>query len=213
MIQLLQWLQCFSSLGEDQESLSNTLIQLQRLTPQQIIHSVKNYRAEVGEKSLPKAHMKFLTQLQKGHETLMIRPTTPAVHTTPSTNGNGTSLSPSSSAKQQPQPATQDPAAPAPASPRIDQSPDPGGTPIDFGPGIDKNKLTLDQSHMLEFSLPQQRDMLISYGTGVDREKGRKYIPTVPTEVLARFNLNEQGPKSVSGERRGSVGTVARQWR
>ena len=213
VIQLLQWLQCFSSLGEDQESLSNTLIQLQRLSPQQIIHSVKNYRAEVGEKSLPKAHMKFLTQLQKGHETLMTRPTTPAVRATPSTNGNGTSLSPSSSAKQQTQIAAQDPASPAPASPRVDQSPDPGGTPIDFGPGIDKNKLTLDQSHMLEFSLPQQRDMLISYGTGVNREKGRKYIPTVPTEVLARFNLNEQGPKSVSGDRRGSVGTVARQWR
>merc|ERR1711939_707178 len=79
VIQLLQWLQCFSSLGDDHESLVGTLVQLQRLTPTQLIHAVKNYRAEVGEKSLPKAHMKFLTQLQKGEQSLIKRPLTPQV--------------------------------------------------------------------------------------------------------------------------------------
>ena len=42
-----------------------------------LINAVKNYRAEVGEKSLPKAHMKFLVRLQKGEEAIVKRPVTP----------------------------------------------------------------------------------------------------------------------------------------
>src|SRR5271156_1072321 len=76
-IQLLQWLQCFTSLGEDHDSLVGTLIQLQRLSPTQLIHAVKNYRPEVGEKNLAKAHMRFLEQLRKGQESLIRRPLTP----------------------------------------------------------------------------------------------------------------------------------------
>merc|ERR1712098_810300 len=66
VIQLLQWLQCFSSLGSDDlEALVGTLQQLTRLTPQQLIHAVKHYRPEVGEKGLPKSAMKYLINLQK----------------------------------------------------------------------------------------------------------------------------------------------------
>ncbi|RMZ77919.1 hypothetical protein DV738_g4107, partial [Chaetothyriales sp. CBS 135597] len=65
VIQLLQWLQCFTSLGEDHESLINTLTQLQKLTPAMLIRAVKSYRAEVGEKSLPKQHMKTPTKTQQ----------------------------------------------------------------------------------------------------------------------------------------------------
>ncbi len=45
---------------------------------------------------------------------------------------------------------------------------------------------------MPPFSLPTSTDMLITYGAGIggtNRERARKYIPTVPTEVLARLNL------------------------
>jgi len=91
VIQLLQWLQCFTSLGEDHESLVGTLTQLQRLSPTQLIHAVKNYRPEVGEKGLPKVHMKFLVQLQKGQETLIRRPLTPLpADLTPSASGAAT---------------------------------------------------------------------------------------------------------------------------
>lgn len=191
VIQLLQWLQCFSSLAEDHESLINTLLQLQRLTPQQLVHSVKNYRAEVGEKSLPKAHMKFLNQLQKGSETLIRRPLTPIPDSgTATPTANGSTLSPKVPTRE---------GAQSPVSPQREQGPDPGGT-IELGPGVDKNKLTVDQSYMLEFVLPQQQDMLMTYGPGFsgDGERARKYIPTVPTEVLAKLALD--GPKKVERE-------------
>ena len=90
LVQLLQWLQCFTSTKEDHASLLEPLMQMQRLTPMQLIHAVKNYRFEVGEKGLAKAHMKFLQQLQKGSETLIRRPVTPVRDTdTPNTPVKG----------------------------------------------------------------------------------------------------------------------------
>ncbi|PHH71376.1 hypothetical protein CDD80_5317 [Ophiocordyceps camponoti-rufipedis] len=65
-IQLLQWLQCFSSLGpDDLEALVGTLQQLKRLTPQQLMHAATHYRPEVGEKGLPKSALKYLMAIQK----------------------------------------------------------------------------------------------------------------------------------------------------
>jgi hypothetical protein len=203
VIQLLQWLQCFSSLGEDHESLVGTLFQLQRLTPTQLIHAVKNYRAEVGEKSLPKAHMKFLTQLQRGEQSLIKRPLTPAVDTPESgtatpTKRNGT-----------PTPASKEPSTPQrPTAPSI-------SSPVeqDTDPPMKRNALTLDQSLMLPFSLPTSTDMLISYGAGIggtNREQARKYIPTVPTEVLSKLNLD--GDSIRRKESISTIGTTAQGW-
>jgi hypothetical protein len=55
----------------------------------------------------------------------------------------------------------------------------------------DSESLLLDPSVTLPFSLPTSTDMLISYGAGfggMNRERERKYIPTVPTEFLAKFD-------------------------
>ncbi|ETI25491.1 hypothetical protein G647_02264 [Cladophialophora carrionii CBS 160.54] len=204
IIQLLQWLQCFSSLGEDHESLVGTLVQLQRLTPTQLIHAVKNYRAEVGEKSLPKAHMKFLTQLQRGEQSLIKRPLTPAIDapesgTATPAKRNGT-----------PVPANKDPSTPQrPSAP-------PTSSPIeqDTDPPMKRNALTLDQSLMLPFSLPTSTDMLISYGAGIggtNREQARKYVPTVPTEVLSKLNLD--GDSIRRKESMSTIGTTVQSWR
>jgi DIL domain len=205
VIQLLQWLQCFTSLGEDHESLVGTLTQLQRLSPTQLIHAVKNYRPEVGEKGLPKAHMKFLVQLQKGQETLIRRPLTPApADVTPSAsrtatpitakidtapapqqNGTGTSQTPTSTTTT---PSKNHHAPPAPSIPPALQP--------DLDPPTNKNQITIDPSLMLPFSLPTSTDMLITYGAGIggtNRERARKYIPTVPTEVLSKLNLDGAG--------------------
>lgn len=205
VIQLLQWLQCFSSLGDDHESLVGTLVQLQRLTPTQLIHAVKDYRAEVGEKSLPKAHMKFLVQLQRGEQSLIKRPLTPMVDTpepgmaTP-TRQNGAPVTVDKS------PVTpQDAAAPSTSSP-VEQ---------DTDPPLNRNALTLDQSLMLPFSLPTSTDMLITYGAGiggVNRERARKYIPTVPTEVLSKLNLDGEGVRRRGGSI-GTIGTTGQGWR
>lgn len=52
---------------------------------------------------------------------------------------------------------------------------------------------------MLPFSLPTTSDMLITFGAGIggrDRERARKYVPTVPTEVLEGLRV---GGVSVGG--------------
>jgi len=52
--------------------------------------------------------------------------------------------------------------------------------------------LLLDPSLMLPFSLPTSTDMLISYGAGfggTDRERARKYTPSVPPEFLAKLDV------------------------
>jgi hypothetical protein len=53
--------------------------------------------------------------------------------------------------------------------------------------------LLLDPALMLPFSLPTSTDMLVSYGAGfggLNRERERKYIPTVPPEFLAKLDLS-----------------------
>jgi DIL domain len=230
VIQLLQWLQCFTSLGEDHESLVGTLTQLQRLSPTQLIHAVKNYRPEVGEKGLPKVHMKFLVQLQKGQETLIRRPLTPVrVDLTPSASGAATpvpnTLETTSAPKQNgtdtptyiqtPTSATSALSpnqTPTPSAPSITQPSESDSYPLG-----NKNQITIDPSLMLPFSLPTSTDMLITYGAGIggtNRERARKYIPTVPTEVLSKLNLDSGDEQSFGRKASsGTVGTTAQGWR
>lgn len=185
IIQLLQWLQCFSSLGADDfEALIGTLQQLKRLTPQQLIHAAQHYRPEVGEKGLPKSAMKYLVNLQKeaalrkersrasspgsksnrnSVASIKTCPTTPIRKT----DGNVTASSPDTPKPQPGSPEEEDEDAPA--------------------------NLLLDPALMLSFSLPTSTDMLVSYGAGfggVNRERERKYIPTVPPEFLAKLDIN-----------------------
>ncbi len=54
---------------------------------------------------------------------------------------------------------------------------------------------------MLPFTLPSVTDMLVSYGAGfggLNRERERKYIPTVPPEFLAKL-------EAASGSRKGPM--------
>jgi hypothetical protein len=192
VIQLLQWLQCFSSLGaDDLEALVGTMQQLRALTPQQLIHAATHYRPEVGEKGLPKSAMKYLLTIQK--ETALRRernrnstlgspkgkqlaqlpggdsgvPATPTKNNAPS-NGNGVDT-----------PSSQPPATPKPNEEEED----------DDAPA----NLLLDPALMLPFTLPSVTDMLVSYGAGfggVNRERERKYIPTVPPEFLDKLETS-----------------------
>lgn len=184
LVQLLQWLQCFSSLGEDRESLDGTLEQLTRLSYQQLLHAAKYYRPEVGEKGLTKSASKHIMQLQKAaierraarakspnpqQRHLNSTPTTPIRPT--SQNATSTSPAPSRLSEEEAQ----------------DDLPD---------------ELLLDPSYMLPFSLPTSTDMLISYGAGfggVNRERERKYIPTVPPEFMAKLDLNGGNSKNGGG--------------
>jgi hypothetical protein len=185
LIQLLQWLQCFSSLGEDLESLVGTIQQLTRLSPQQLLHTAKYYRPEVGEKGLPKSASKYITHLQQAAaERKAARARSPNPPHKPSDSVPTTPVRPTSEA------------APMP-------SPEPPHASEDEERDEPPNELLLDPSYMLPFLLPTSTDMLISYGAGfggVNRERERKYIPTVPPEFMAKLDLSGGSKNGLSYE-------------
>lgn len=197
VIQLLQWLQVLSSLGaDDLEALVGTLQQLKALSPQQLIHAAMHYRSEVGEKGLPKSAMKYLTALQamrkeRKRESQMsqLSVTSPIKER----GGDGSISTPVT-----------------PISRSINGSPwasTPGGaTTSSEGPGGGEDgedddedapaNLLLDPAFMLPFTLPSMTDMLVSYGAGfggVNRERERKYIPSIPPEFLDKFEAANSG--------------------
>lgn len=186
VIQLLQWLQCFSSLGEDPEALEKTLDQLARLTPQQLLHAANNYRCEVGEKGLSKATKKRLVgkqaeakarraRLHQEHIRQSITPT-PKLAPSPPTPPQTPNGAEKKSSNASPLPAVET----AYTVEAEDEDDDP-------------EQLLMDPAHMLNFQLPTTVDMRISYGAGyggVNRERERKYIPAIAPEFLAKLDLN-----------------------
>lgn len=197
VIQLLQWLQCFSSLGDDHESLVTTLLQLQQLTPLQLLHAVKSYRPEVGEKGLTKQAMKFLLELQRDPEKLYREQ-----QKIQDENAKAAAGPASAAAEDRPKTPTKDQPSETPATP--DPAISPGSVAASSRPTSmmaaakedrpGKENVFLDPTLFLPFSLPTSTDMLISYGAGLggtNRERARKYIPTVPPEVLSRFNPDD----------------------
>ncbi|KAI0999942.1 hypothetical protein K3495_g8256 [Podosphaera aphanis] len=179
LIQLLQWLQCFSSLGQDElDALIGTLQQLTRLTPQQLIHVVKHYRPEVGEKGLPKSAMKYLVNQQNEWQLRKEK-----LKSDRRSNVTQTIHSKINQSKQVPQTESN----------RLHSSATNYGNNISEEEDDVPEGLFLDPALMLPFSLPTSTDMLVSYGAGfggVNRERERKYIPTVPPEFLAKLDTN-----------------------
>ncbi|KAI6844573.1 hypothetical protein KC340_g16411 [Hortaea werneckii] len=160
VVQLLQWLQCFSSIGEDQEAMATTLQQLPALSVKQLLHAVKYYRAEVGEKTLNKAALKYVQEEKTRQKALPPLPSEGA-----SSNGKASS---------------QQPSAPYPDE---DETPDSN---------------LLNPAVLLPFQLPTSTDMLVSYGAGfggMNKERERQYIPSVPPEFLAK--LEPEGRPSI----------------
>ena len=187
VIQLLQWLQCFSSLDystDSQDSLELTLKQLTRLTPHQLLHSTRHYRYEKEEKTLPKVARKRLIALQ----------------TESQRRWEQTRQDHERAAKQQ----SQIPSSPQNGSSSMEKA---GGHALSEPPLADESngslqpeddeppseRLLMDPAHMLQFSLPTTVDMRLSYGAGyggVNRERERMYIPTVPPEFLAKLDVS-----------------------
>ncbi|PHH73953.1 hypothetical protein CDD82_5178 [Ophiocordyceps australis] len=189
-IQLLQWLQCFSSLApDDLEALVATLQQLKRLTPQQLIHAATHYRPEVGEKGLPKSAMKYLLAVQKEaalkRERRRSRAPSPLSRTTgqeSKADGKEQESGGGSDSTEAPAQA-EGPIEPEQKHPQEQQGEE------DEAP----EHLLMDPALMLPFTLPSVTDMLVSYGAGfggLNRERERKYIPTVPAEFLEKLEVS-----------------------
>lgn len=179
VVQLLQWLQCFSSLGEDFEALKSTLQQLPRLTPEQLLHATKNYRPEVGEKGLAKENYKYLvglnTELMEKRQRRISRPTAPP-------NNNVATSSPTQPPKTQTSVGAIDAATTTiTEDDREDDMPE---------------NLLFDPALMLPFSLPTSTDMLVTFGAGIggmNRERERKYWPSVPPEFMNKLDFASNG--------------------
>lgn len=190
VIQLLQWLQCFSSLdADDLEALVGTLQQLKRLSPQQLMHTANHYRPEVGEKGLPKSAMKYLVAIQKEATLKRDRRRSGMVTPLPKSGQDSSPVTPVKSRSNVNGLETPG-SVPGSGSPQQDDYSDDDDAP---------EHLLLDPALMLPFTLPSVTDMLVSYGAGfggMNRERERKYIPTVPPEFLEKLEVTgaRKGP-------------------
>ena len=189
--QLLQWLQCFSMLGDKPdslESLENTLKQFTRLSPQQLLHSSSNYRYEKEEKTLPKMARKRLMEIQlenKKRSEKVRRDRDSMSHT----------VNPASAPPKTPPQKHQTDAPPLSASSVNHNGGFDGAHQADEDEHV-SDSLLMDPAHMLQFHLPTTVDMRISYSAGyggLNRERERKYIPTVPQEFLTKLDISSGG--------------------
>ncbi len=193
VIQMLQWLQCFSSLGaDDLEALVGTLQQLRALSPQQLIHAAQHYRPEVGEKGLPKSAMKYLAAIQK--ETILRRENKQrAAAASPKPKGGGSDSAPATPSKK------------------------PNGNGLEsFSRRPARHALAVTGKKRKRrmrrlrtccsiprscFRSPYPARQICWLVTeqafgGVNRERERKYIPTVPPEFLEKLETSgaKKGP-------------------
>ena len=202
VVQLLQWLQCFSSLGDEPASLENTLKQLTRLTPQQLLHSSSLYRCEVGEKALPKKAQKYLSSLQVEAKKRREKARQDRhVNSKRSDRPVPSSITPPQTPKKDGGHPSHDPSSPSPSP--AEKSEASNGVPQLEEEDLASDSLLMDPAHMLQFSLPTTVDLRISYGAGyggLNTERERKYIPTVPQEFLSKFDLDPKGSSSSGKE-------------
>ncbi|KAK5712027.1 Allantoicase [Elasticomyces elasticus] len=166
VVQLLQWLQCFSSLGEDRDAMATTLQQLPGLSAKQLLHAVKHYRAEVGEKTLNKAATKYIQEVKSRPKIVQQseQPQSAASQTLDGTGSNGNGHAP-----PQPVPTT-------PLQPDEDDTPESN---------------LLNPALLLPFQLPTSTDMLVTYGSGfggMNKERERRYVPSVAPDFLAKLD-------------------------
>ncbi|KAF3942296.1 Myosin-Va [Dactylella cylindrospora] len=173
VIQLLQWLQCFSSIGEQLDDLKSTIDQMNRLTSQQLLHAVKHYRAEVGEKGLSRECMRFLVR-----QSLDIADRKRKLRL--------------SITNQATSPTVSSPGSPKPVLPNALPGKQDNGTVAEEEEGGDApENLLFDPALMLPFVLPTSTDMLVTFGAGlggVNRERERKYQPFLPVEFLNKLD-------------------------
>jgi hypothetical protein len=174
VVQLLQWLQCFSSLGEDREAMETTLAQLPTLSTKQLLHAVKHYRAEVGEKTLTRPASRHIQEV-KSRPRVPSTPTVGGTHSRTNSQFDGESSLISISSPTTATINTSDPSS------QQNQSQD---------PDIPESNL-MNPALLLPFHLPTSTDMLVSYGAGfggVNKERERRYIPSVPPEFLSKLD-------------------------
>jgi hypothetical protein len=185
VVELLQWLQCFSSLGQDNEAIDTTLQQLPRLSSKQLLHAVKHYRAEVGEKTLSKATLKYIQERKKqlAQQRLQAASQSAQQAVAAAPNAPASEITATNKAATEDKPVTSPSKAQVPAAVLLKDEDDSPESNL------------LNPALLLPFHLPTSTDMLVTYGAGfggVDRERARRYIPTIPPDFFAKLDPSGQ---------------------
>ena len=192
LIQLLQWLQVLSSLGDEEDTFRVTVKALDLLTPAQLLSAANNYRVEVGEHALPKKFKEMLKQMdrEKEEERRKARARLSMVSITRTVSSPPTPTTPTK-----------------PSSPRS-STPQPAKLPLDEDEDIPPpSTLLLPSNTLLPFALPTTTEMITSYGAGIGGIQREKYIPTLPPEFMEKLdNVNSNGSTKVP------LGGVQRTW-
>ncbi len=191
LIQLLQWLQVLSSLGDEEDTFRRTIKALDLLTPAQLLSAATNYRAEVGEHALPKKFKEILKtmEIEKEDARTKARARIP--------------LTPLSRAASSPPPASPvSPSTPRSATPQPPKSP--ANEEDDIPP---PKTLLLPSNTLLPFALPTTTEMITSYGSGIGGTQREKYTPTLPPEFMEKLDAvtSKGGPRI-------PLGGVGRTW-
>ncbi|OQN99847.1 hypothetical protein B0A48_14617 [Cryoendolithus antarcticus] len=159
VVQLLQWLQCFSSIGEDKDAMEATLQQLPNLSTKQLLHAVKHYRAEVGEKTLSRPTLRHIQEVRTRSKTPADPPASPTK--------NGT-------------------APPTPMSPGGGDGAF-GDGDDDVVPETNMLNPALLLPFHLPTSTDMLVSYGAGFG-GMNRERERHYVPSVPPEILSKLD-------------------------
>ena len=192
VIQLLQWLQVLSSLGDEEETFRTTVKALDLLTPAQLLSAANNYRSEVGEQGLAKKFKELLKQMdrEKEEERRKARARLSLASISRATSSTPTPTSPTK--PNSPPSSTPQPNVPPPNE---DEDIPPPST------------LLLPSNTLLPFALPTTTEMITSYGAGIGGTQREKYIPTLPPEFMEKLdNINSNGGARVP------LGGIGRTW-
>ena len=166
--------------------METTLQQLPSLSAKQLLHAVKYYRAEVGEKTLSKVSLRYIQEVKSRPKPLKTEPQSGISTSDPS-------KPPSTPAE------SKDTNGNTKSAPKPPASPQPPSTPLQDDDNDMPERNLMNPALLLPFHLPTSTDMLVSYGAGfggMNKERERRYIPSVPPEFLAK--LNPDGANHVS---------------
>jgi hypothetical protein len=195
LVQLLQWLQVLSSLGDEEDTFRRTVKALDLLTPAQLLSAATNYRAEVGEHTLSKKFKELLRQIEAEQEEARRKARVRA------------SLPATARATSTPPPATPTkPSTPKPSTPRS-TTPQPIKTPGGDDDDLPPNTILRPSNTLLPFALPTSTELIAAYGSGIGGTHREKYTPTLTPEFMEKLDtVTSKGPSAAP------LGGIGRTW-
>ncbi|KAK9239067.1 hypothetical protein V1525DRAFT_399073 [Lipomyces kononenkoae] len=234
LVQLLQWLQCFSSLGDDTDGLIATLQQLPCLTAEQLLHVVNRYRTEVGEDRISKNGLKYLRGLEqqqsqshnKGPAARISRlfnqtsPTVPIpLHSRNSSQShdlaanNRSSFDNTDSSKTTASNNAID--SPSASSSKFESAFAEHSVDANDSSSSDDEQprntgVFIDVSVILPFVLPTTTEMLVTWGAGIggtNRAQAQRHVPFLPQEYVAKLDATSSLSTGVPSIKSGMTGT------